>query len=64
MCHRKGIAAGIQCASGEWARRHAGAGFDMVTVAADAAILSAAARREVAAARGERAESGSSQGYS
>ena len=62
--HRRGIAAGIQCASGEWARRHAEAGFDMVTVATDAALLRAAARREVAAARGERARSGSAQGYS
>ena len=63
-CHRSGIAAGIQCASGESARGHAGAGFDMVTVATDAALLSAAARREVSAARGERARSGPTQGYS
>ena len=63
-CHRNGVAAGIQSASGEWARRHAEAGFDMVTVATDAVLLSSAARREVEAARGERARSGSSQGYS
>lgn len=55
-CHRNGIAAGIHTASGEWARKHAGAGFDMVTVASDAALLSSVARREVSVARGERVE--------
>src|ERR671917_981204 len=35
ICARNGIAAGIQASSGEWARRHADAGFDMVTVATD-----------------------------
>jgi 4-hydroxy-2-oxoheptanedioate aldolase len=55
-CHRNGIAAGIHTASGEWARMHAGAGFDMVTVSADATLLSSAARREVSVARGERVE--------
>ncbi len=55
-CHRNGIAAGIHTASGEWARKHAEAGFDMVTVAADAALLSSAARGEVSVARGERVE--------
>ena len=54
-CHRKGIAVGIQCASGEWARRHAEAGFDMVTVATDAALLREAALRELTAARDGRA---------
>ena len=63
-CHRHGVAAGIQSASGGAAREHAEAGFDMVTVATDAALLRAAARREVAAARGERAEASPSQGYS
>jgi 4-hydroxy-2-oxoheptanedioate aldolase len=62
-CHRHGVAAGIQSASGESARRHAEAGFDMVTVATDAALLRSAARREVAAARGERPQPGSTQGY-
>lgn len=57
VCKRSGIAAGIQAASGEWARKHAEAGFDMVTVATDAAILGAAARREAATARGEQAGS-------
>ena len=52
-CHRNGITAGIHSASGEWARRHAEAGFDMVTVATDAALLREAALREVAVARGE-----------
>jgi 4-hydroxy-2-oxoheptanedioate aldolase len=63
-CHRNGIAAGIHAASGERAKSHAEAGFDMVTVAADAALLGSAARREVSAARGERVEPGRSQGYS
>ncbi len=59
-----GVAAGIQSASGEGAREHAGAGFDMVTVATDAAFLSVATRPEVAVARGERAQGGSARGYS
>jgi 4-hydroxy-2-oxoheptanedioate aldolase len=50
-CHRSGIAAGIHAASGEWARKHVEAGFDMVTVATDAALLRAAALREITVAR-------------
>jgi 4-hydroxy-2-oxoheptanedioate aldolase len=53
-CHRSGIAAGIHARSGEWARKHAEAGFDMVTVATDAVLLRAAALRELAVARGGR----------
>jgi 4-hydroxy-2-oxoheptanedioate aldolase len=53
-CRRRGIVAGIQAPSGEWARRHAEAGFDMVTVATDASLLREAARQELVAARGER----------
>ncbi len=52
-CHRNGIAAGIHAPSGEWARRHAEAGFDIVTVATDAALLRGAALRELTVARGE-----------
>lgn len=52
-CQRHGIVAGIQAASGEWAKKHAEAGFDMVTVATDASLLRDAARREIATARGE-----------
>ena len=63
-CHRHGIAAGIQSASGEWARRHAEAGFDMVTVATDAALLRGAALEELATVRGEQAEIGQGKGYS
>lgn len=55
-CQRRGIAAGIQASSGECARKYAEAGFDMVTVATDAALLRDAARREMIAARGEYAE--------
>ena len=54
-CNRNGIAAGIHAASGERARAHAEAGFDMVTVATDAALLKSAALREVTVARGVRA---------
>ncbi len=49
-CHERGIAAGIHCPSGEWAKRHAEAGFDMVTVATDATLLRKAALRELATA--------------
>lgn len=52
-CHRNGIAAAIHSPSGEWARRHAEAGFDMVTVSADAALLRSAALRELETARAE-----------
>jgi 4-hydroxy-2-oxoheptanedioate aldolase len=54
-CHEHGIAAGIHCPSGEWASRHAEAGFDLVTVATDAPLLREAARRQLTAARGARA---------
>jgi 4-hydroxy-2-oxoheptanedioate aldolase len=54
-CNRNGIAAGIHAASGERARAHAEAGFDMVTVATDAALLKSAALQEVTVARGVRA---------
>jgi 4-hydroxy-2-oxoheptanedioate aldolase len=52
-CHRNGIVAGIHAPSGEWARKHAEAGFDVVTVATDAALLRSAALRELTIARGE-----------
>ena len=55
-CHRNGIAAGIHSPSGEWARRHAQAGFDLITVASDAPLLRGAASREMTAARKGRAE--------
>jgi 4-hydroxy-2-oxoheptanedioate aldolase len=62
-CHRNGIAAGIHAPSGEWARKHAEAGFDIVTVATDAALLRAAALRELAVARSARAEAGPGQSH-
>jgi 4-hydroxy-2-oxoheptanedioate aldolase len=55
-CHEQGIAAGIHAPSGEWARRHAQAGFDLITVASDAPLLRGAASREMTAARKGRAE--------
>jgi 4-hydroxy-2-oxoheptanedioate aldolase len=51
-CHRNGITAGIHCSSGEWARKHSEAGFEMVTVASDAALLRDAALRQLDIARG------------
>ena len=58
-CRESGIAAGIHCGSGEWARRHAEAGFDVVTVTMDTKLLTEAARRELDVARGGQAtESG------
>ena len=53
-CHEHGIAAGIHSPSGEWARRHTEAGFDLVTVATDAPLLREAALRQLTAARAER----------
>jgi 4-hydroxy-2-oxoheptanedioate aldolase len=50
-CHEHGIAAGIHAPSGEWARRHAQAGFDLITVASDAPLLRGAASREMMTAR-------------
>lgn len=54
-CHEHGIAAGIHAPSGAWAKRHAEAGFDLVTVASDAPLLRGATSREMAAAREGRA---------
>ena len=50
-CHEHGIAAGIHAPSGEWARRHAQAGFDLITVASDAPLLRGAAGQEMTTAR-------------
>jgi 4-hydroxy-2-oxoheptanedioate aldolase len=63
-CHRNGIAAGIHSPSGEWARKHVEAGFDMVTVTTDATLLRAAALREVTVAHGGRVEAESRRGSS
>ena len=52
-CKEHGIVSGMHATSGEWARKHAEAGFNMVTVAADTSLLEDGARREVAAARGD-----------
>jgi 4-hydroxy-2-oxoheptanedioate aldolase len=54
-CHEHGIAAGIHCPSGEWAKRHAEAGFDLITVASDAPLLRQAVSRELTVARERRA---------
>lgn len=51
-CQRHGVTCGIHCGSGEWARKHAEAGFDMVTVTMDTKLLADAARRELEIARG------------
>lgn len=57
-CRDRGIVCGIHCGSGEWARKHAEAGFDVVTVATDATMLKKSARRELEIARGGRAGTG------
>ncbi len=63
-CRQNGIAAGIHCASGEWARKHSEAGFGMVTVATDATLLKDAAVRELNVARGAGVEADPGQEYS
>jgi len=63
-CAKSGIVAGIHSPSGEWARRHAEAGFDMVTVATEASLLRSAALAELAVVRGEGAEAKLGRGYS
>jgi 4-hydroxy-2-oxoheptanedioate aldolase len=63
-CERHGIVAGVHSGSGEWARRHAEAGFGMVTVAIDAVLLKAAALQEVAVARGGCVHTGPGREYS
>jgi len=57
-CHRHNIVAGIHSPNGEWARRHAEAGFDMVTVAMDASLLREAALSEIETARAGHSSSG------
>ena len=49
-CKRHGIAAGIHAASGEVAKKHVDAGFDMATVGMDAPLLAGVAHREMRAA--------------
>lgn len=56
-CREHGIVAGIHCGSGEWARRHAEAGFDLVTVTMDTKLITEAAQRELNAARAPENES-------
>lgn len=51
-CSAGGIAAGIQCSNGEHARRQIEAGFQMITIGKDSALLQAAIRREVEASQG------------
>ncbi len=62
-CHRQGIIAAVHSASGEVARRHAEAGFDVVTVAADSSLLREATLREVRTARAGSTDSGTGAKY-
>lgn len=57
-CRKAGIAAGIQCSDGAGARAQAQAGFHMVTIAKDSALLQAAVRRELAVAKNEATSTG------
>ncbi len=50
-CDESGIVAGIHSSNGEWARRHADAGFRLITVAMDSAMLRDAALAEIRTAR-------------
>ena len=50
-CDQHGIVAGIHSPNGEWAKKHADAGFGIVTVAMDSGLLRGAALAEVSAAR-------------
>jgi len=52
-CQRHGILPGIHTSGGAQARALAEAGYRMCTLATDVALLRTAARRELAAARGE-----------
>jgi 4-hydroxy-2-oxoheptanedioate aldolase len=52
-CERSGILAGIHTGSGVQARARLDQGFDMVTIATDAALLRATAHAELAVARGD-----------
>lgn len=52
VCRENGIAAGIHCGAGDWAKRHAEAGFQVVTVTMDTKLIIEAARRELDVARG------------
>ena len=54
-CARAGIVAGIHTGGGEAARSYADAGFQMCTLATDAALLRLMARQQLATARGEQA---------
>ncbi len=63
-CRQRGIVPGIQASSGEWARKYAEVGFDMVTVVTDASLLREAARQELVAARGEQPGRERGRGYS
>ena len=52
-CKRHGIAAGIHTTSAETAKKHAGAGFGMITAGTDATFLADAARARLNTVRGE-----------
>lgn len=52
-CKRHGIVAGIHTASAEVSRRHAEAGFGMITTGTDSTLLADAARARLGAVRGE-----------
>jgi 4-hydroxy-2-oxoheptanedioate aldolase len=61
-CRDNGIAAGIQAASGSIASGYTDQGFDMITVASDAAILASAVRAHLQAAKGGSATAGDAGG--
>ncbi|HLN04804.1 MAG TPA: aldolase/citrate lyase family protein [Acidimicrobiales bacterium] len=62
-CEARGIVAGIHTSGGEQSRAYAKAGFRMLTVSTDAALLRMAVHRELAIARGGADEAARSGGY-
>jgi len=50
-CRANGVAAGIQCATGEIAAGYAEQGFNMITIASDVPLLTGAVREHLAAAK-------------
>jgi 2-keto-3-deoxy-L-rhamnonate aldolase RhmA len=51
-CREAGKVPGIQAANGDIARDYAELGFDMITIASDAPLLTAAVRSHLGRARG------------
>ncbi len=62
-CRKHGVAAGIHTSSLEFSQRYLKAGFNFVTLGADAGFLLRAAAQDLAAARGTQEEAREKTGY-